>query len=330
MNSGKNINIIIDGISNSGGTDRVLSMISNMFVLNNNKVTVFSLNDSIPYYKISTEVKIISPSTKGRLAKLMSFVRHVKVDNPDIIIVVSMGRLSAQIIPLLKVFKCKSEIICYDHVSIESFPTYIRMIKRIAYYLADKIVVLTDSDKRFIQDNYKIDNVYVIRNPSPFDENTIEPSELQHKIKKILAVGRLTYQKNFHRLINLWSKIDSTGWELCIVGEGDDYESLINLCQRLELNNIKIKKPDKNIQLLYKESSILVMTSRYEGLPMVLIESKNFGLPVIAFDCKTGPAEIISNDGYLVDYSNDCEFLIKLEKLMFNHELRKELSLNAI
>ncbi|WP_142994015.1 glycosyltransferase, partial [Klebsiella pneumoniae] len=291
-----------DGISNSGGTDRVLSMISNMFVLNNNKVTVFSLNDSIPYYKISTEVKIISPSTKGRLAKLMSFVRHVKVDNPDIIIVVSMGRLSAQIIPLLKVFKCKSEIICYDHVSIESFPTYIRMIKRIAYYLADKIVVLTDSDKRFIQDNYKIDNVYVIRNPSPFDENTIEPSELQHKIKKILAVGRLTYQKNFHRLIN----------------------------QRLELNNIKIKKPDKNIQLLYKESSILVMTSRYEGLPMVLIESKNFGLPVIAFDCKTGPAEIISNDGYLVDYSNDCEFLIKLEKLMFNHELRKELSLNAI
>ncbi|SVS61142.1 glycosyl transferase [Klebsiella pneumoniae] len=277
-------------------------MISNMFVLNNNKVTVFSLNDSIPYYKISTEVKIISPSTKGRLAKLMSFVRHVKVDNPDIIIVVSMGRLSAQIIPLLKVFKCKSEIICYDHVSIESFPTYIRMIKRIAYYLADKIVVLTDSDKRFIQDNYKIDNVYVIRNPSPFDENTIEPSELQHKIKKILAVGRLTYQKNFHRLIN----------------------------QRLELNNIKIKKPDKNIQLLYKESSILVMTSRYEGLPMVLIESKNFGLPVIAFDCKTGPAEIISNDGYLVDYSNDCEFLIKLEKLMFNHELRKELSLNAI
>ncbi|OWQ14735.1 amylovoran biosynthesis protein AmsD, partial [Klebsiella pneumoniae] len=96
--------------------------------------------------------------------------------------------------------------------------------KRIAYYLADKIVVLTDSDKRFIQDNYKIDNVYVIRNPSPFDENTIEPSELQHKIKKILAVGRLTYQKNFHRLINLWSKIDSTGWELCIVGEGDDYE----------------------------------------------------------------------------------------------------------
>ena len=61
---------------------------------------------------------------------------------------------------------------------------------------------------------------------------------------------------------------------------------------------------------------------------MVLIESKNFGLPVIAFDCKTGPAEIISNDGYLVDYSNDCEFLIKLEKLMFNHELRKELSEN--
>jgi len=72
------------------------------------------------------------------------------------------------------------------------------------------------------------------------------------------------------------------------------------------------------------------MTSRYEGLPMVLIEAKSFGLPVIAFDCKTGPQEIIRNDGVLVEYHDDEHFVRALNELMFDHERRYVMSSIAI
>ncbi|CCP07702.1 putative glycosyltransferase [Erwinia amylovora MR1] len=65
------------------------------------------------------------------------------------------------------------------------------------------------------------------------------------------------------------------------------------------------------------------MTSRYEGLPMVLIEAKNYALPAIAFDCKTGPAEIIKDDGYVVDYQSNELFTTQLNQLIASEQLRK-------
>jgi amylovoran biosynthesis glycosyltransferase AmsD len=216
-----------------------------------------------------------------------------------------MGRLSAQAVPLLKLLNIRAKIICNDHVSFKSFSRLIQIIKWPAYKMADKIVVLT--------------------------ENAVYSSQdIGYKEKIVLAVGRLTYQKNFQRLISLWKKINSSGWKLVIIGSGEDRAELEELISKNGLKNVFIENPSHKLDEWYKKSSLLVMTSRYEGLPMVLIESKNFGLPAVAFNCQTGPVEIIKDDCFVIDYDDDPEFIRKVDALLENEILRHELSNNSL
>lgn len=320
----KNICILIDGISNSGGTDRVASSISDIFSQLNYRVSIYSLNEGAPFYEINNNVNIFHSTSNNRCGKLKDALFHIKQNNYDSIIIISMGRLSAQIIPLLRFFRVNSSLICSDHVSIESFPFYIRYVKYIAYYLADKVLVLTEHDKKLLTKCFSDKKIYVVRNASPFPVETNS-----EKTKLAIAVGRLTYQKNFQRLLSIWEKSQTDDWELVIIGSGDELDILHRIISAKALKNVKIIPPNKNLIDWYRKASVLLMTSRYEGLPMVLIEAKSFGLPVIAFDCKTGPSEIIQNDGFVIEYDSDNEFVIKLENIIHDEHLRLALSLNA-
>ena len=94
---------------------------------------------------------------------------------------------------------------------------------------------------------------------------------------------------------------------------------------------VKVHQPTKKIMEKYLESSIFLLTSRFEGLPMVIVEAMACGLPVVSFDCPYGPADIIQNgeDGYLVEYLNTDEAALKVCELIENPELRKQMSRNA-
>lgn len=321
---------IIDNISNSGGTDRVLAMLSNLFKCKGHQVTVYSLKDRNPYYEINPNVSIEVPNGKNRLSKLIQCVRFVKRKKFDLVIVLSMGRLSAQIIPLLFLSQVKSYIVCSDHVSIESFSMPVRLIKYIAYLLSSKVVVLTDSDRDFLIKILPKRKVHVVRNMSPFEHETINELKLSGKENTILAVGRLTHQKNFKRLLVLWKKADIKDWSLKIVGSGDELSNLKGFCSQSGLSNVIFIEANKNLASEYLKASVLVMTSRYEGLPMVLIESKNFGVPAIAFNCKTGPSELIFDDGFLIDYHDDEKFIKKLKEITSDKCLLTELAKKAI
>ena len=326
----KKICIIIDTISNSGGTDRVLSMLSNSFTSRGNEVTVFSLNGSQPYYKIDSNVKIVTSNYKRRFCKLLDIVANIKKEQFDINLIISMGRLSTQIIPLLKLFNVKGTIVCSDHVSIESFSLPIRLLKYCAYKFADKVVVLTNSDREFLGKVINQKKISVIRNMSPYESVTMAPDGLENKKKVVLAVGRLTYQKNFQRLLSLWHKIDSGDWLLRIIGDGEDFSELSVLKEKYHLMNVEFLGAKNNLEPNYRESSILVMTSRYEGLPMVLIEAKNFGIPAISFNCKTGPSEIITNDGFLISYDDDDDFIRKVKLLLNDPNKINRMGYNAL
>jgi glycosyltransferase involved in cell wall biosynthesis len=169
------------------------------------------------------------------------------------------------------------------------------------------------------------ENSVVIPNAQTFDCDI--PSCLQNK--QVIAVGRYTYQKGFDMLIDAWKYVvlKNREWKLIIVGEGELRDEL-----KAQINNanvqdyVKFLPATNNIQEIYRESSILVMSSRYEGFGMVLLEAHTMGVPTISFDCKCGPSEIINHgkDGFLIKEGDVQDMSEKLLLLMENDDLRKE------
>lgn len=332
----KKIAFIIDNISNVGGTQRVLNNLVLECIKHKYSVSVYSIEEGNKLgFKLPSVVNINFGKGAQRFIKLINITREIKKITFDNVIIISMGKLSFQILPLLKLLRIKSRIISCDHVSIESFNIVLRKLKILTYTLADEIGVLTEHDKNYIQnENKKIKNLHVLRNISSYSTqvHTFEEA-FRGKKKVVLAVGRLTAQKNFGRLLTIWSKLPEnllSDWTLEIAGEGEERAILEDEIQKLGLSSsVKLLGNIGAVNNLYRDASVLCMTSRYEGLPMVLIEAKDFALPVVSFNCKTGPKEIIDGDGFLIDYDNDDLFREKLQQLMMSDSLRFSLSKKA-
>ena len=156
--------------------------------------------------------------------------------------------------------------------------------------------------------------------------------------KVVLSVGRIDNgdQKGFFRLVEIWKMVmdDPTlsEWKLRIVGSGPQKDTLEEKIKQLNLaDSIEIKPYTNTIEEEYMQSSIYAMSSRFEGFPMVLLESALYGLPAISFDINTGPSDIISNgeNGFLMD-DNDVEnFAEKLKCLMHDENKRCQMGKKA-
>lgn len=166
----------------------------------------------------------------------------------------------------------------------------------------DAFVVLTQYDAESWK---KIKVANIIPNSLPF--YTAESSSLDKK--QIITVGRLSEQKGFDLLVSAWSYIAKKhpNWEIHLYGEGElENELKKSITQNGIEDSFIIHKPVKNIKEKYLESSIYVMSSRFEGFGMVLIEAMACGVPCISFDCPHGPSYIIEDgeDGILVENGN--------------------------
>lgn len=183
----------------------------------------------------------------------------------------------------------------------------------------DSFVVLTNEDKKMWGN---LNNISVI--PNPLGNIPTIYSDVENK--NIIAVGRLTYQKGFDRLIDAWSLIayKYKDWNLTIYGDGIEKE---NLKQKINNKGIEkntlIKPATKDIEKVYQNASLLVMTSRYEGLPMVMLEALSYGVPVVAFNFPCGPNDIISsNIGSIVENGNITAFAKEIEQWITDFEKR--------
>jgi len=161
----------------------------------------------------------------------------------------------------------------------------------------DCLVTLTKQDCN----SWKgVKNKCVISNSLPFSSLT----KSDCFSPKIIAVGRYTKEKGFDLLLRVWKEIyvQRPNWSLFIYGDGELREDLENYVRLNGLKNVYLEHSVKNIQDKYIHSSFLVLPSRFEGFGMVVIEAMECGLPVVAFDCPCGPAEIVSDgvDGFLV------------------------------
>lgn len=189
----------------------------------------------------------------------------------------------------------------------------------------DCFVVLTEEDKGFWGN---MDSIRVIPNPVNF--HPAEPASLD--TKTVIAVGRYTHQKGLERLLEAWSLIPREGWKLRLVGDGEQREMLDKQIRTLALqDSVILGRAESDMASVYKNASILALSSRYEGLPMALIESQAFGVPAVSFDCKCGPKEIIKDgeDGLLVPEGDVRGLADALRRLMYDDELRCKMGRTA-
>ena len=164
----------------------------------------------------------------------------------------------------------------------------------------EQLIVLTDADRQDWR-RAGCENVTVIPNPCCI-HTTIRPMNTQ-KTKTVLAVGRLHEQKGFDLLLQAWQTIakDYPDWSLRIVGEGDKRSELETQIQQYGIPRVLLAGATREILSEYEAASIFVLSSRYEGLPLALIEAMGCGLPCIAFDCPQGPQELLTDErGWLV------------------------------
>lgn len=152
--------------------------------------------------------------------------------------------------------------------------------------------------------------------------------------KRVIAVGRLDYQKSFDRLIQVWEKVHQQmpEWRLDIFGQGEWKEMLQRMTDERGLEaSVNLNAPTKDIGKEYSESSMIVMSSHYEGFPMVMIEAMACGLPAVCFDFKCGPRDIIiEGENGLIVPDGDIDGLAEaMIRLMGDDDLRKRMGENA-
>lgn len=304
-----NICFLIGNINNSGGTERVCSIIANEFAKNGYNVSILSLVEgNKPFFKLHPNVEIYNLYSKkisfkksffSVVLKVRQFVKQHRINT--LIVVDSISCMFT--VPALCGLNVKH--VCWEHFNFNiNLGLRSRDLgRKLAAKYCDYVITLTQKDKYLWEQGLKNIQAKVvpIANPSPYKNIENKPSL---DSKTLLSIGRLTNQKGFDLLIEAWGLVCQTNrdWILRIVGDGEDEQALKNQVKKLGISNrIEFIPVTKDIEYYYKNSSFYCLSSRYEGLPMVLLEAQAFGLPIIAFDCDTGPSEIINNkNGWLV------------------------------
>ena len=196
----------------------------------------------------------------------------------------------------------------------------------------DKYYLLTKQDK---EENFNMNIKFSwMHNPSSFSKS-LKRNTMYNRSPTVLAVGRLNYQKNFEALIRIWSETISfidQKWCLKIIGDGPEMEKLQKLSKYYNLGDRLILYGRSNrIKEEMENASIFALTSRFEGFALVLTEALACGLPVISFDTKYGPKDIIhdSVDGFIIEGANEEMFKEKLVELIHNIDLRENFSIEA-
>ena len=350
---------LIAGTFNAGGMERVLTNKANWLVQHGYEVAIittdqrgrapyFSLHPAIQTYDLSINYDTDNGHLISKLIRfpfkqwrhrrrLTALLKQIKADiticmfNNDVSFAYKIKDGSRK---FLEIHFSKQKKLQYHRRGLWRLADLLRTRLEqqwVRHY--EHFVVLTHEDKALWGD---LPNICVIPNARTF--TSAVPADLHSH--QVLAVGRMDYQKGFDRLIDIWKSVHEVQeaqevlqeWQLVIVGDGPLRHELQKQVEQLGLlESVQILQPTSDIQSLYVHSSIVVLTSRYEGLPMVLLEAQAFGLPIVAFACQCGPRDIITDgvDGYLIPDGDNNLFAERLGQLMESEELRNRMGTQA-
>lgn len=319
-----NILFIINHL-NAGGAEKILTVLANSFSQKNLHITIAKVSHDESFYPLEKKINVLGIVDENykTLDLIFGIKKIISKIQPDIVI--SFGT-TMNIYSIIASKLSSVPVIVSEHTNFHRAKNELwRKLRRIFYPFTDMLVVLTDYDhKRY---NY-VRNVQHIYNPLELENRY---SDIRRE-KIILGVGRLHKVKGFDLLLKAFADIDHSDWQLLILGDGPERSNLELLVKDLNIDE-RVSMPGnvKNIELYYKKASVFVLSSRAEGFPGALCESMGYGCPSIAFNCISGPSEIINDniDGILVEPENVEELTRQIQNLQKSPEKRIQLSENG-
>lgn len=343
----------IPSLYSSGGLERIITFKANYFADNFNDCSITILTseqrDRDIHYKLSKKVNHVDLNVpfdqtryKSGILKIITypfkyylfkkrFSKFLNTHKPDITISTLRRELyfiNSMDDGSIKIGEFHVTRQSYHSNAIKSKNIFTTVLKKAWSSLFVKnlqklhtVVLLTHEESGYWPE---LSNKTVIPNPIPWFSDTASNC----LNKQVIAVGRYAAQKGFDMLIDSWNIVAKRhpDWILRIFGEGMR-EELMRQIKSLNIESSCILEPaTSKIMEKYCESSIFVLSSRYEGFGMVLIEAMSCGIPVVSFDCPCGPKDIIDDgkDGFLVESGNITELAEKICYLIENEEIRKE------
>ena len=343
----------IDSMYNSGGMERILTTIANHLSQNYTVYIITAFQKDRPYfYRLDNKVHsfdlgVVVPNVSGftfyapvKKAYRMRLKEFLFSEHFDV--VTSLGGLDLDFLP--KIHDGSKKIVWFHFAIDIAKTTWIKgkdiksrfianliTLRRIYYARKyDKIVVLSKTDlRRWLRYTNKVVTIY---NPvTIFVDGSSEC-----KSKRVIAVGRLDYQKGFDYLIKAWKQIykEYPDWKLDIYGDGPLRKELEVQIKDNGLSHVlHLQGVSSNIVKEYQNHSFIVSSSRAEGFPLVLIEASACGLPIVSFDCPSGPSEIVEHggNGFLVSPVGNIDAMAnRVMQLMADKSLRQKMGRRSL
>ena len=203
------------------------------------------------------------------------------------------------------------------------------------YKISDIYILLSKTYKDEFLHHIKIKDSTKLRwinNPLSFPFVDTQSARL----KQVLIIARMDErQKNLTAAMRIWREIERRGnndWTLIMGGYGNDENMILDYAKSIGIKRMNFVGKAKDPRNLYIKSSIFMMTSNYEGFPMVLTEALQFGCVPLAFDTYTALHDMVNDgyNGYIIQNKDEKDYADKLESLMNNTSRIKEMSFNAI
>lgn len=304
-----------------GGTERMATHLANHFSDTGYEVTVLCNSDpgysSYPLRKeISNVVMHVGRKSDNSLIKalrnnfnkIITFRRELKRIKPDFVISMSStSNITSAIgcigLKLVRVGREQS----YPAAEPPNKKRWTKF-RKLTYRWLDAVVAQTEITRSWLLENTSAKSVAVIQGAVVLPLERGDPIVVPHfksSDKVLLTVGRLSSEKQFDHLIRAFKHaiVRCTGWQLVIVGEGDCRESLEDLIDELNISDV-VSMPGfvGNAGDWYRIADLFSLTSAYEGFPNSVVEALAHGVPVVSYDCDTGPREMIEDgvNGLLV------------------------------
>lgn len=325
--------LLIQDCTTIGGTERTTCCIANAMARRGHDVTIISVfaTRGESFFPIEPKVKFITLSTADyslrmsaatRLGHMMAAARKAKHCNElkscDVIIA---QKFFAAALAVTAGFGRKT--IVGDHYATNMFSRPVSLIHKLVYRRAKAVAVLLDEYAAPYR-KHGFAHVAVIPNMLP-----IEPREhSEERRKEIVAVGSLVHVKGFDTLIRVAAKVKTAlaGWHITIYGQGPEHDALERLIRENALEAfVELHCPVRDVASVYANAAFGVIPSRSESFSMVLLEAAAVGLPMVAFDCPSGPGTILRDGGGIIVADQDETALAEaITRMAQDDRLREE------